>query len=66
MELRRRNEVQSNGNFTGKLNKDMKIITACENGFSKRKNTINNCYFNGLKIVTIVSANLIAYYLLFY
>jgi hypothetical protein len=67
MELRRRNEVR-NRMVTSleKLNRDMKIITACENGFSKRRNTINNCYFNGLKIVTFVSANLVAYYWFFY
>jgi hypothetical protein len=67
MELRRRNEVRNRMvNSLEKLNRDMKIISACENGFSKRKNTINNCYFNGLKIVLIISANLTAYYLLFY
>ena len=66
LQLRRRNNIR-NRMVTSltKLNQDMKTIAECEGKFSKRNKYCNYSYFNGLKLIGIVSANLAVYYFIF-
>lgn len=70
MRLRRRSEIRNKMvESIGKLNNDIKRVNESSEKYNNyvksKKQETNNCYFLGLKIITIAGANLAVYYYFF-